>query len=1072
MIRRLLAFSLHRRELVLFAAIGLLCAGFWSALQIPIDAVPDITSPMVQVNTPVPALAPEEIEKLVTFPLEIELSGIPGMETMRSLSKFGLSQITMIFRDGTDLYRSRQLVSERLLGAVSKLPRDLTPTLAPIATGMGEILYYTLHYRPDAKEKPPTEILQLMELRLLQEYTVKPLLRMVSGVADVNTSGGYQKLILIEPNPESLFHAGITASELASVVGKNVENVGGAVIDQAGQQLFVRSLGRVEDLLQIERLPVKYGGSSKPILVSDLARVTVGPNIRTGAATCNGQETVLGTVLMLIGENALSVAGRVRAKMAEIQQRLPPGVELQIVYDQSDLVNRTIHTVIQNLSEGALLVIGVLFFLVANVRASLLVASVIPLSFLFAIFLMQPLHVSANLMSLGAIDFGLLVDGAVVIVENTIREVARRQAQLGRLLTPAERQSAILSATEQVGPSVFFGVLVITVVYFPILALGGIEGKMFRPMALTVILALSGSLLLALSYVPAGASLWLGKKLQDRESPLIRWARALYTPALRWTLGWGGPLVVFSSFGLFALSLFFLSRMGAVFVPRLNEGSFTVMMYKTWSMGLPASMALEKETESMLLSRVPEISLIFSRAGTPDIATDPMPQNENDTYMILRPPEGWRKEKGKPIDRDRLIEIIQGEIAMRVPGQGMLFGQPIEMRFNEMLEGEKADLAAKWYGPDFDVLEPLASQTMEILRQIPGALDVQMQSAGRAPSLEFSPDRSAMDRYTVEAGEINAAVATSMAGQVVGTMIDGERRYPVVIRLPEVLRSDPQAILRLPVRSESGGLLPLGEVGKCNVEQRVRIIHRSGGIRYQPVQVTLGSRDVAGFVREAQRRISQTIQTPRGYFLEFGGQYQNLLRAQARLAVIVPAALLLIFFLIFTALGNFRQTALVLISVPVAITGGIFALQSAGLPFSLSAAVGFIALSGIAVLAALVLVSFFNQLREEGQTVAEAVWEGCQIRLRPILMTATVASLGFLPMALAQGAGAEVQRPLAVVVIGGVLSSTLLSLLLLPTLYAWMERWRESARTRNGRPPAGGGPQPLAGEKIRRLPEG
>ncbi|MGD9896344.1 MAG: efflux RND transporter permease subunit [Candidatus Methylacidiphilaceae bacterium] len=1071
MIQRLLAFSLRRRELVLFAVVGLLSAGLWSGSQIPIDAVPDITSPMVQVNTAVPGLAPEEIEKLVTFPLEIELSGIPGMETMRSLSKFGLSQITMIFRDGTDIYRSRQLVSERLLTASAKLPRDLTPTLAPMATGLGEILYYTLGYRPDAKEKPPTEMLQLMELRLIQEYTVKPLLRMVPGVADVNTSGGYQKLVLIEPDPESLFHAGITASELASLVGKNVENVGGAVIDQAGQQLFVRSLGRVEDLPQIERLPVKYGGSAKPILVGDLARVSVGPNIRTGAATYNGEETVLGTVLMLVGENASKVAERAKAKMAEIQARLPPGVELRIVYDQSDLVNRTIHTVIRNLSEGALLVTGVLFFLIANVRASLLVASVIPLSFLFAITLMRPFHVSANLMSLGAIDFGLLVDGAVVIVENTIREIARRQTQLGRPLTSAERHSAFLASAEQVGPSVFFGVLVIGVVYFPILALGGIEGKMFRPMALTVILALSGSLLLALSYVPAMGLLWLGKGLQDRESHLIRWVRALYTPALRWSLGRGGPIVVLLSFSLFAYSLYSLSRMGAVFVPRLNEGSFTVMVYKAWSMGLPASMALEKETEKMLLSRVPEISLVFSRAGTPDIATDPMPQNENDTYLILRPPEEWREEGGRPISRDRLIEIIQSEIAMRVPGQGTLFGQPIEMRFNEMLEGEKADLSAKWYGPDFDVLEPLAEKTSEVLRKIPGAIDVQMQSAGRSPSLEFVPDRAAMDRYTVEAGEINAAVATSMAGQTVGTMIDGERRYPVVVRLPETLRSDPNAILHLPVRSESGGLLPLGEVGRSSVENRVRIIHRSGGIRYQPVQVTLGSRDVAGFVREAQNRISRSIQIPPGYYLEFGGQYQNLLRAQARLALIVPAALILIFFLIYTALGKFRQTFLVLLSVPVAITGGVFALQIAGLPFSLSAAVGFIALSGIAVLAALVLVSFLNQLREEGRGVGEAVWEGCQIRLRPIFMTATVASLGFLPMVLARGAGAEVQRPLATVVIGGILSSTLLSLLLLPTLYSWMEQWHERSEAGKSRL-AGRAPQSHRGAKTPRSPEG
>ena len=1040
MINALLRFAVRRRGLIFFASIALFLLGLWAALHLPIDAVPDITSPMVQVNTAVPSLAPEEIEKLVTFPLEVELAGIPRLDVMRSLSKFGLSQVTLIFRDGTDIYRSRQLVSERLLAAQARLPRDLSPALAPMATGLGEILYYSLDYRPDAKEKPPTERLQLMELRLLQEYTVKPLLRMVPGVADINTSGGYEKLIVVSPTAESLFHAGLTASELGSLVGKNVQNAGGAVIDQMGQQLFVRSLGRVESPEEIEGLPIKYAGSPRPLLVGDLARVAVGPNIRTGAATVDGKEAVVGTVLMLIGENAQAVAGRVKEKMAEIRKRLPPSVDLRILYDQSELVGRTIRTVVKNLTEGALLVVGVLFLLIGNVRASLLVTSVIPLSFLFALLVMGPLHISANLMSLGAIDFGLLVDGAVVLVDNALRELARRRSRRERPLTAGERLSTILFASEQVGPSVFFGVLVITVVYLPILSLGGIEGKMFRPMALSVMLALSGSLLLALTYVPAGAAVWVREKSSPRETRLIRLAQNAYRPVLRWTLGRGGALVVGGSFAAFALALWTLSRMGSVFVPRLDEGAFTIEFYKAPSVSLEASVAIEKATEKMLLSRIPEAEILFSRTGTSEIATDPMPPNENDLYMMLRPRSQWRRENGRPIDRERLIEIISREVETRVPGQTMLFVQPIEMRFNDMLEGQRAELAVKWFGPDYDVLEGLASRTQEILRAIPGALEVEFQSAGRSPSLEFTPDRGAMERYIVESAQINDAIASGVGGETVGAMIDGERRYPIVVRLPEAERSDPDKILELPVRSENGGLLPLGEVADYAIRDRVRMIHRGNGIRYQVLEVTLGSRDLEGFVREAKARILQTLRPPPGYFLEFGGQYQNLVHAQARLAVIVPAGLLLIFFFLYTALASFRQTILVLLSVPVAATGGIFSLRLAGLPFSLSAAVGFIALSGIATLASLVLISFFNQLRNEGKPVQEAVWEGCQIRLRPVLMTAAVASLGFLPMALAQGAGAEVQRPLALVVIGGILSSSLLSLLLLPTLYTWTER--------------------------------
>ncbi|MBS0657796.1 MAG: efflux RND transporter permease subunit [Verrucomicrobia bacterium] len=1040
MLHWLLENSVRQRLVVLLGTVLLIGVGIWAALRLPIDAVPDITNPQIQINTAVPALAPEEVEKLVTFPLENAMAGVPDMVELRSLSKFGLSQITMTYRDGVDLYRLRQLVSERLQGVLDELPPGLKPKLAPIATGLGEIYYYSLDYTAAAAQKPSTRKAQLMELRQLQEYTVKPMLRGTPGVAEVNTSGGYEKQIVIHPDPARLAAAGMSLDALAGIVEQNTHNAGGGYIEIGSEQLVIRSASRVETTSEIAKIPLKFAAGVTPVLLGEVATVAIGSEFRTGASTDDGGEALVGAAIMLAGENSRLVAKAVRARLLEIQEKLPPGVAIRSLYDRSELVSRTIATVETNLVEGAILVVAVLFALLGNWRAAVIVALVIPLSMLCAMTGMVHFGLSGNLMSLGAIDFGMIIDGAVVMVENIVRHLAERQHALGRQLTASERAREVLRAAKEVASPMFFGVLVITVVYVPILALQGIEGKMFKPMAVVVMLALGGSLVLAISLMPVLCSLLLSGRIQEKDNWIVTFTKRLYTPLLAFGLRFRW-LIVLPMFGLFALSLFLLSRMGAEFIPQLDEGDLTFQLIRSSSAGLSASLELQKRSEAILRREFGrEVKDVFSRIGTAEVATDPMGPNVSDTYVMLHPRKQWRQVNGNPIAKEQLAAQMRTALIERIPGQNLLVSQPIQMRFNEIMAGARADLVCKIFGQDYGELERIAGEVRGTIENTPGGREAEFDAVGKVPIVEIQPDRAAMRRFNVHADDLNRLIKTSLAGTQVGTLIEGNRRTPIVVRLDEESRVDLAAIERLPVRTESGGMLALKQVAKVTIVEQVNQVARENAQRRVSILVNVRGRDTASFVDEATRNIREKVKFPDGYYFEFGGQFRNLLEAKRRLAVVVPLALLFILTLIFMSFGSLRQAALIFLCVPLAVTGGIFALWLREMPFTISAAVGFIALSGIAVLNGIMLISFINQLREQGRDLRAAVVEGTLTRLRPKLMTALVASLGFVPMAIATGAGAEVQRPLATVVIGGVVTSTFLTLLVLPVLYEWLER--------------------------------
>ncbi|RXK55129.1 efflux RND transporter permease subunit [Oleiharenicola lentus] len=1038
MLERIIDFSLHRRGLVVFAALLLAAAGIWSAFHVAIDAVPDITSPQVQINTPVAALAPDEIETLVTVPIERELAGLPGLVELRALSKFGLSQVTLTFADGTDLYRTRQLATERLAAAREQLPAGATPALAPISTGLGEIVYYTLDYRADAPGKPATRADQLRELRLIHDFQVRPALRATPGLAEVNAIGGYEKQLVVAPDPEKLLAAGVSFDQLAGVIRASTSNAGGGVLELGGEAVVVRADTRARSAADIAGLPVKFAGGTRPLTVADLAEVTIGSAVRTGAATADGEETVAGAAIMLAGENSRLVARAAVERLEGIRTRLPAGVQLRVVYDRSDLVHATIRTVATNLFEGAVLVAAVLFALLGHWRGALLVTLAIPLSFLFLLTGMAQAQLSANLMSLGAIDFGLIVDGAIVMVENVLRHLAERQRALGRELTAGERLAEVHTSAREVARPMFFGVLVITLVYVPILALTGIEGKMFRPMAVAVMLALGGALALALTLMPALCPWFLRGRLEERDGRLVRAAKAVYTPLLAaaFRLRW---LVVAAAVLLFAGSAWLFTRLGAEFIPQLDEGAISIQMIRGNSVALGDSVELQRRSERLLRERFPEISHLFARIGTAEIATDPMGPNVADTYVFLKPRDQWRRLDSRPATKAELVELMRRELTATIPGQTYLFSQPIQLRFNEIMAGARADLSLKIQGDDFAVLERLAAAALEILRGIPGGGDVEFETPGRVPTLEITPKRAALAGLGLHADEINAVVATALGGEEAGALVAGDRRTEVVVRLPEHHRLNLAGLRDLPVTGAGGVQVPLSQVADITVTDRVGTLTREDARRRVAILINVRGRDTEGFVREAEAKLRAQLPFPDGYAFAFGGQFENLQAARARLAVVVPAALALIYALIYASFGNARQAALVFVCVPLAATGGVAALALRGLPFTISAGVGFIALSGIAVLNGIMLVSFINQLRTQGHTVRAAVTEGTLTRLRPKLMTALVASLGFVPMALSTGPGAEVQRPLATVVIGGVITSTFLTLVVLPVLYDWLE---------------------------------
>ncbi|WP_395730738.1 efflux RND transporter permease subunit [Prosthecobacter sp.] len=1039
MLTHLITLAMRQRAAVLLATLILIGIGTYSAIHLPIDAVPDITNPQVQINTAVNALAPEEIEKLVTFPIEMEMAGLPGMVELRSLSKFGLSQVTMIFHDDVDIYRTRQLVTERLQGVLDELPPGLTPKLAPVATGLGEIFYYSLDYAEDAKTKPATREAQLMALAQIQEYQVKPLLRGTPGVAEVNTSGGYRKQIVIQPDPTRLAARGLSLDMLAEIVQQHTRNAGGGYIEIGGEQLIIRAASRVNEIEQILPIPLKFAGGVKPILLSEVATVSIGSAFRTGAATDDGKEALIGATIMLAGENSRLVAQAVRARLTEIQEKLPQGVVIRTLYDRSDLVSRTIATVEKNLAEGALLVVVVLFALLGNIRAAFIVALVIPFSMLFAMTGMVRYGISGNLMSLGAIDFGLIIDGAVVMVENIVRHLGEKQHALGRRLTAAERTEEVLKSAKEVANPMFFGVLIITVVYVPILALQGIEGKMFKPMALVVMLALGGSLVLAVSLMPVLCSYLLGGKIDEKDNWIVTLTKRLYTPLLRFGLRFK-PLIVLPMIVIFGSSLWVLSRLGSEFIPQLDEGDFSFQLIRSSSAGISASIDLQKQSEALIRRDFPEVKEMFSRIGTAEVATDPMNPNVADTYLMLKPRDQWRTENGKPISKEELGALMRKTLLDQVPGQNILVTQPIQMRFNEIMAGARADLVCKIFGDSYDELERLAGEVRAAITAVRGGGETSFDSIGKNPMIEIQPDREALRKYNVHTEELNRLVETALAGDEVGLVIDGNKRSPIVVRLAEDRRSDLEALKRLAVPTDGGGMLALGQIAKIVLVPQPVQIAREKTQRRVSILINVRGRDTSSFVAEATQAIRDKVKFPDGYYFEFGGQFKNLQEAKARLTIVVPLALALIFVLIFLSFGSFKQATLIFMCVPLAVTGGIFALHLRGMPFTISAAVGFIALSGIAVLNGIMLISYINQLRGEGRNVRDAVVEGTLTRLRPKLMTALVASLGFVPMAIATGAGAEVQRPIATVVIGGIVTSTFLTLLVVPVLYDWIER--------------------------------
>ncbi len=1039
MLEKLVEWSLHRRAPVLVAVLALTALGLWSATRIPVDAVPDITNPQVQINTAVPALAPEEIETLVTVPLELEMAGLPGMTELRSLSKFGLSQVTMTFEDGVDIYRLRQLVAERLQQVRERIPRELTPELAPLSTGLGEIVYYTVDYRPDATAIPADRAEQLRQLRLLHDYTIRPLLRSTPGLAEVNAIGGYERQIVVQPDPAKLAQAGVSFDELVSVVAASTANAGGGILELGGESVIVRADTRARGPADISDLPVKFAGAAQPLRVADLADVTIGSAQRTGASTANGEETVTGAAIMLANGNARAIARAVTTRLAEIEQMLPAEIDLQVVYDRADLVDATLRTVELNLLEGAALVAAVLFLFLGHARAALIVVLIIPLSFLFMLSGLVATRISANLMSLGAIDFGLIVDGAIVMVENALRHLSTRQHHLGRRLNAAERLAALRDSAREVARPMFFGVLIITLVYVPILALTGIEGKLFRPMALAVMFALGAALALALTVVPALCTWLLRGEFREQDNAVVRGIKSVYTPLLSLALRWRRVVVALALL-LFAGSAWLFQRLGAEFVPQLDEGALSIQMIRGNSVALGDSLALQRATEQRLRERFPEISHLFARIGTAEIATDPMGPNLADTYVFLHPREQWRRVDGRPVTKPELIDLMRRELVSTIPGQSYLFTQPIQMRFNEIMAGARADLSLKIYGHDHAELERLATAARDLLREIPGGGDVEFDTLGRSPVLDITPRRDALRGLGLHADEINTAVGTALGGTTAGTLVEGERRTDVVVRLPEAMRHDVAALGDLPVIARDGAVqVPLSRVADFNVTSRVGTITREDTQRRVAILINVRGRDTQSFVQEATRRLRRDLEFPPGYAFEFGGQFENLQAARTRLALVVPAALGLIFLLIYASFGVARQAALVFVSVPLAATGGVAALWLRDMPFTISAAVGFIALSGIAVLNGIMLISYMNQLRARGASVREAVIEGTLTRLRPKLMTALVASLGFVPMAFATRLGAEVQRPVATVVIGGIITSTFLTLLVLPVLYDWIE---------------------------------
>ncbi|PVY77291.1 cobalt-zinc-cadmium resistance protein CzcA [Cupriavidus alkaliphilus] len=1038
MFERLIRFAIAQRWLVLLAVLGMAALGLYSYTRLPIDAVPDITNVQVQINTAAPGYSPLETEQRITYPVETVMAGLPGLEQTRSLSRYGLSQVTVIFRDGTDIHFARQLVNQRIQEARDQLPPGITPAMGPISTGLGEIYLWTVEADPGAR-KPDGTAYTLSDLREIQDWVIRPQLRNVPGVTEVNAIGGHARAYVVAPDLERMASYGLALADVVGALEKNNDNVGAGYIERRGEQYLVRVPGQVRSLDEIGDVIVG-SAQGQTIRVRDVATVQTGGELRTGAATENGREVVLGTVFMLIGENSRAVSQAVDRKMAEINRTLPAGVKAVTVYDRTTLVDKAIATVKKNLLEGAVLVIAILFLFLGNLRAALITALVIPLSMLFTFTGMVHYRISANLMSLGALDFGIIVDGAVVIVENCVRRLAHAQASQGRALTRDERLQEVFAAAREARRPLLYGQLIIMVVYLPIFALTGVEGKMFHPMAFTVVLALLGAMVLSVTFVPAAVALFIGNRVAERENRLMAWARRRYAVLLERVLA-STPVVLAGAGVAVVLCLAIATRLGSEFVPSLNEGDLAVQALRIPGTSLTQSVAMQQQVETALKARFPEIERIFARTGTAEIASDPMPPNISDGYIMLKPESQWPEPRRT---RDALIAAIRAEVS-KLPGNNYEFSQPIQLRFNELISGVRSDVAVKVFGDDNAVLEQTANRIAAVLQGIPGAAEVKVEQTTGLPMLTVQIDRNQAARYGLNLSEIQDAVSIGIGGKVSGTFFSGDRRFDIVVRLPEAVRADIDALRRLPVAlpKDAGArtsYIPLSEVASVEMAPGPNQVSRENGKRRIVISANVRGRDIGSFVPEAEAAIRARVAIPAGYWTSWGGTFEQLQSATARLRVVVPLALGLVFVLLFAMFGNVKDGLLVFTGVPFALTGGILALWLRGIPLSISAAVGFIALCGVAVLNGLVMLSFIRSLREAGHGLDHAIREGALTRLRPVLMTALVASLGFVPMALATGTGAEVQRPLATVVIGGILSSTALTLLVLPVLYRLAHR--------------------------------
>ncbi len=1031
MIERIVDFSVRNRFLVIFGVLLMAALGVRSLEQLPIDAVPDVTNVQVQVLTDAPSLGPEEVEQFITFPVETVMSGLPRLEEVRSVSRFGLSAVTLVFEEGTDIYFARQLVQERLAEAREAIPEGYgSPEMGPISSGLGEIYQFEVRGEPTCGAGEPNTdgCYTPMELREILDWYVAYQLRSVEGVVEVNSFGGDLKTYEVAVYPDRLLSFGLGLDEVFTALEANNRNAGGGYIVHAGEQRLVRGEGLVEDLADVGDVVVATRDDGTPVRVSDVADVRFAPMIRQGAVTRDGRgEVVTGIVMMLMGANSREVSDAVAERIEEIRPTLPEGVTIDTYYDRTELVSRTIRTVAKNLVEGGALVVVVLLLLLGNLRGGLLVASAIPLSMLGAFIAMEHLGVSGNLMSLGALDFGLIVDGSVVMVENIVRVLGERRARGGAV------PEAVRLAGREVARPVAFAVGIILLVYVPVLTLKGIEGKMFRPMALTVLFALGTSLVLALTFMPAVSSMIFRRGVSEKETWLIRTAKALYEPLLeramrRRAVTFGVATVALA--GAVAVA----PTLGAEFIPRLDEGAIAMQAVRLPSVSLEESVRATDRIEESVLEGFPdEIETVVSRTGRAEIATDPMGVELSDIYLILKPPEEWTSAETKA----ELVEAIAEKLRTELPGQNFLFSQPIELRTNELISGVRSDVAIQIYGEDLGTLEGLGRDVVRVVREVPGAADVSTSEQPGLPVLRVKIDRRALSRYGVNASDVLDVVST-LAGHSVGEVLEGQRRFALQVRLVPEARDDVETLRGLPVATASGGTVPLGQLAELSLEEGPSQISREAIQRRVTVQANVRGRDLAGFVAEAQRRIRDEVDVPSAYFVDWGGQFENLEEASRRLMIAVPAALLLIFVLLYMTWGSVRPALIVYLNVPFAAVGGVFALALRGMPFSISAGVGFIALFGIAVLNGVVMLSHIRRLQEDGRPRREATVEGALTRLRPVLMTALVASLGFVPMAVATSAGAEVQRPLATVVIGGLVTATLLTLLVLPAVYDWL----------------------------------